>query len=194
MIIWRDSIVAVVLAVLTCLCSGCVSSELATYPAEVWPALRSGGSCDEITGSYHAMTGEIWPTSAARGYGKDIRVSLPHSIADVSAVSRPERLGIVTRVEIDVSRKQAKLISAWTDIVDLTAWKCTPDGALEGSIERETDGETTFNPRVKIQYELRRATDHSLVMHQVEMFTDPILQDYVRETWARFPAVATSEK
>jgi hypothetical protein len=97
-------------------------------------------------------------------------------------------------VEIDVSKKQAKLISAWTDIVDLTAWKCTADGALEGSTERETDGETTFNPRVKIQYELRRATDHALVMHQVEMFTDPIVQDYVRETWARFPAVATSEK
>jgi hypothetical protein len=183
----KVSILAATLMVLSCTCSGCTTNKLADYPNGVWPALRHDASCLELSGSYKGVTQQRWPTALSRGNSAIVRVSLASLLADVSPSSRPENLSTVTRVEIDVSSKEATLVGAWKDMVSLGAWTCTDGGVLATSIVRQDHSEGTLNGPVNFHYELRQATDHSLIVHSLEQFTYSIKKDYLRETWFRFP-------
>src|SRR5688572_2329566 len=134
----RSSIVSLTLSML--LCSSCATSDLTDYPADLWPALSRSAPCATTSGGYEGTTEDVWPTAAMRGSKAKTRRSLASILAEVAPVSRPENLQTVRRVELNVSSRQAKLLGAWDDVVDLTGWECSEDGALVVSIKRDADG------------------------------------------------------
>lgn len=78
-------------------------------------------------------------------------------------------------------------MGAWKDSVSLAAWTCKDGGVLATSIVRRDESEGSFNGPINHHYELRLATDHSLIVRSLEQFTYTIKKDYLRETWFRFP-------
>jgi hypothetical protein len=183
---------AVTLTVVSCASSGCATNMLAAYPSGIWAALRHDASCLELSGSYKAETQEIWPTALSRGNRGNVRISLASLLAEISPSSRPENLSTITRVEINISSKEATLIGAWKDKVSLGAWTCKDGGVLATSISLQDESEGTSNGPIDHHYELRLATDHSLIVRSLEQFTYKIKKDYLRESWFRFPLDPTS--
>ena len=170
----------------TFLCTSCATTDLVGYPDNLWPALRFDPTCEGISGSYESLTEEVWPMAAARGSSAKLRESLAYVLAEVSPSSRPENLPTVNRVEISVSSKKAKLYGAWNDVVDMSRWECSGEGAWVTSINRKADGELSLDARVEFRYELRQAADHSLVVHELAQFSDLSIKGLLRETWYRF--------
>jgi hypothetical protein len=181
---FRFSMVA--LTVGSFICSSCATADLADYPTSLWPALTVGGHCEDISRNYENMTEDVWPTAEMRGSRAKARGSLAQLLTAVSPSSRPENLSTVKRVEISVARKQARFFGAWDDVVSLSDWKCSEGGALVVSIKRDAKGEGSIDPRVEIRFELLRAADRSLIVHQFQQFSDLSIKKELRETWYRF--------
>jgi hypothetical protein len=185
----RSSLVALTLSSL--LCSSCATKHLVAYPSNVWPALNISSTCAATSGKYEGMTDDVWPNAVMLGTTAKLRRSLASILAEVSPVSRPENLSTVRRVDIDLPSRQAKLFGAWEDVVDMSDWQCSDDGALEVSITRDADGEHSFDASVEIRFELRLAADHSLIVHQYQQFYNASIKSSLRESWYRFlPALS----
>lgn len=182
----RGFISAYVLSLLASLCSSCASNEFADYPSKDWPALRHGSPCTEITGSYEAITREVSPAPLTRMSSSDAWISLADVLTDVSPNPRLENSRSIVRIHLDISGKQATLFGARQESVELGHWHCSNVGALEATTDSETEGEGTIGGRVKIRYELRLAADGSLVVHQVEEFSELLSKKHAREKWLRF--------
>jgi hypothetical protein len=168
------------------LCSGCATTDLAGYPANLWPERIDDSSCARISGTYDDRTEDVWPTKAMRGSTATDRASLAQLLAYVSPGSRPQDFLSAERVEVDASRLQMRVFDVRNDVAILSGWQCSEGGALVATVKRGANGEGSFNAYVEIRFELRRATDRSLIVHSFEQFSDLSVRTLLRETWFRF--------
>jgi hypothetical protein len=168
------------------LCTACATTHLVEYPAAHWPARVYGGDCTGLSGVYQDLTNKQWPTNAMQGIKAPDRASLSGLLAVVSPSTTPLMYLGIKRVEISIPDQQARLFGVQDDLISLSQWKCSIDGALVVLVKSKAAGEHTVGGRLETHFELRLATDRSLTVRVLHQFYGLTGKGGLYESWYRF--------